>query len=129
MTAKSAPSAFPLFDLAHLGLILLTFGIAYLLPFQLILLAYAVLGPAHYLTEISWLHERSYFLPSRFFAMALLGATALMVLLRGNFGATSFILIFLLSVSGAMAFTADRTARVIIAGVGSILGLAVASYG
>jgi hypothetical protein len=29
------------------------------------LFAYAVLGPLHYLTEISWLHERKYFLPSR----------------------------------------------------------------
>jgi hypothetical protein len=103
--------------------------LAFVLPFELVVFSYAVLGPAHYLTEISWLHERSYFLPNRFFAMALLGATALMVFLRGNFGATSFILIFLLSVCAALAFTADRTSRAIIAGAGSILGLAVASYG
>ena len=48
---------------------------------------------------------------------------------RGNFGATSFILIFLLSVCAALAFTADRTSRAMITGAGSILGLAVASYG
>ena len=35
---------------------------AYLVPFPLFLLAYAVLGPAHYLTEISWIHDRRFFL-------------------------------------------------------------------
>jgi uncharacterized protein (TIGR03437 family) len=30
-------------------------------PFHLFLFAYAVLGPLHYITEISWLHDRSYF--------------------------------------------------------------------
>lgn len=34
---------------------------AYLFPFELFLLAYATLGPLHYLTEISWLHDRRYF--------------------------------------------------------------------
>lgn len=40
---------------------LLSLGIAYAIPFELVLLSYAFLGPAHYLTEISWLHDRSYF--------------------------------------------------------------------
>ncbi|HEV7919392.1 MAG TPA: hypothetical protein VGR02_01235 [Thermoanaerobaculia bacterium] len=30
-------------------------------PFHVFLLAYAILGPLHYLTEISWLHDRQYF--------------------------------------------------------------------
>jgi hypothetical protein len=51
-------------------------ALAYLLPFELLVLSYAVLGPAHYLTEISWLHERKYFLPHRALAL-LLAATAL----------------------------------------------------
>jgi len=34
---------------------------AYAIPFELFLLAYAVLGPLHYLTEISWIHDRRYF--------------------------------------------------------------------
>jgi hypothetical protein len=53
------------FDAFHAGLMLAALGLAYALPCRLILLSYAVLGPAHYLTEISWLHERSYFLPQR----------------------------------------------------------------
>src|SRR5438046_3016717 len=32
-------------------------------PFHVFLLAYAVLGPLHYLTEITWLHDRQYFAP------------------------------------------------------------------
>lgn len=34
---------------------------AFLVPFELFLFAYAVLGPLHYLTEISWIHDRGYF--------------------------------------------------------------------
>jgi hypothetical protein len=58
-------------DVTHLGLMLLAFAAAYLVPFELLLLAYVVLGPAHYFTEISWLHDRSYFLPHRGIAIAL----------------------------------------------------------
>ena len=36
-------------------------GLAVLIPFELVLLSYAILGPAHYLTEISWLKERQFF--------------------------------------------------------------------
>jgi len=38
---------------------------AFLAPFHVFLLAYAVLGPLHYLTQISWLHDRDYFAPRR----------------------------------------------------------------
>ena len=52
-------------DIAHLGLMLAALAMAYLLPFELVVLSYAILGPAHYLTEISWLHDRGYYLPGR----------------------------------------------------------------
>ncbi|MBB4263159.1 MULTISPECIES: hypothetical protein [unclassified Bradyrhizobium] len=58
-------------DAIHLGLMLLALAAAYLMPFELLLLAYVVLGPAHYFTEISWLHDRSYYLPHRGIAAAL----------------------------------------------------------
>ena len=45
-------------DVIHLGLMLSAFAAAYLVPFELLLLAYVVLGPAHYFTEISWLHDQ-----------------------------------------------------------------------
>ena len=35
--------------------------LSFLFPFETFLFAYAFLGPLHYLTEISWLHDRQYF--------------------------------------------------------------------
>jgi|SRR5215471_905774 len=58
-------------DLAHLALMLLALGLAYVVPFELLLLSYVVLGPAHYATEISWLHDRNFFLPQRSIAAGL----------------------------------------------------------
>lgn len=62
-------------DLIHLAVLLGSLTLAYLLPFELLLLAYIVIGPAHYYTEISWLHDRSYFLPRRAFALVLAAAS------------------------------------------------------
>ena len=49
-------------NLALLGMSLL---LAYMVPFQLFLFSYAVLGPLHYFTEINWLHARSFFVNKR----------------------------------------------------------------
>ena len=49
----------------NIGLMLLSVVAAYILPFELFLFSYAVLGPLHYLTEISWLDKKSYFLKSK----------------------------------------------------------------
>ncbi len=45
----------------NIGLMILSCFLAYIFPFELFLFSYAVLGPLHYLTEISWLHDRNYF--------------------------------------------------------------------
>jgi len=45
----------------NVGLMLLSCVAAFAFPFELFLFSYAVLGPLHYLTEISWLHDRNYF--------------------------------------------------------------------
>lgn len=54
------------------GLMLTAAGIALVLPFELFLFAYAVLGPAHYLTQISWLHDRRYFTTGKYDSLLLL---------------------------------------------------------
>ncbi len=46
---------------ANIGLMVGSCLAAYRFPFELFLFSYAVLGPLHYLTEISWLHDRGYF--------------------------------------------------------------------
>lgn len=48
-------------DYINIGLMIFSCGLAFILPFELFLFSYAVLGPLHYLTEISLLHQRSYF--------------------------------------------------------------------
>jgi hypothetical protein len=58
-------------DLVHFGLMAAALGLTYVMPFELLVLAYVVLGPAHYATEISWLHDRKYFLARRGPAVAL----------------------------------------------------------
>jgi hypothetical protein len=55
---------------------------AFLFPFELFLLAYAVLGPLHYLTQISWLHTRGYFTNGRRDAVVLVAAAVALLLLR-----------------------------------------------
>ena len=48
-------------DLVNIALMILSCIAAFVLPFEVFLFSYAVLGPLHYLTEISWLHKRNYF--------------------------------------------------------------------
>ncbi len=47
------------------ALVLLSAAVAYLLPFEGLLFSYALLGPAHYLTQLNWLHDRNYFVADR----------------------------------------------------------------
>ena len=42
----------------NIGLMIVSAIAAFILPFELFLFAYAVLGPLHYLTESSWLQDR-----------------------------------------------------------------------
>lgn len=39
---------------------------AFLAPFEVFLFVYAFIGPLHYLTEISWLHDKNYFTKGRY---------------------------------------------------------------
>lgn len=50
---------------------------AHFLPYETLICSYALLGPVHYLTEISWLHDRQYFAGTK----KLLPAMAAMALL------------------------------------------------
>jgi hypothetical protein len=49
----------------NIGLMILSLIAAYILPFEVFLFSYAVLGPLHYLTEISWLEKKNYFVKSK----------------------------------------------------------------
>jgi hypothetical protein len=48
-------------NILNIGLMLGSGVLAFFWPFYLFLAAYAFLGPLHYLTEISWLHDKNYY--------------------------------------------------------------------
>ena len=65
----------------NIALMLLSAGLAYLFPFELFLFAYAVMGPLHYLTEISWLHNKNYYTRGKYDYLFLAGASLLVSLI------------------------------------------------
>jgi hypothetical protein len=62
-------------DLLNLVLIFLSLFISLIVPFELFLFSYAVLGPLHYITEINWLHQKDYFVKDKRYIWILLGLT------------------------------------------------------
>lgn len=64
-------------------LMLASCGLAYAFPFSLLLFSYAILGPAHYLTQISWLHDRKYFSKERLAPGILTIMTVVLLILSG----------------------------------------------
>jgi len=67
-------------DAANIGLMILSCFVAFILPFEVFLFSYGVLGPLHYLTEIGWLHKKGYFTTGKydyiFLALLAFGITA-----------------------------------------------------
>lgn len=53
-------------DYANIGLMIISCIVAFIIPFELFLFSYAVLGPLHYMTEIGWLHQRKYFATGKY---------------------------------------------------------------
>ena len=58
-------------NVINIGLMLISCIAAFIMPFEVFLFAYAVMGPLHYLTEISWLHDRQYFTKGKYDNIAL----------------------------------------------------------
>jgi hypothetical protein len=67
-------------DYANIGLMLISCVIAFVLPFELFLFSYAVLGPLHYLTEIGWLHKKGYYTSGKYDFLFLIVIGALITL-------------------------------------------------
>lgn len=115
----------PRVDVIHLGLMLAAVALAYVLPFELLLIAYAVLGPAHYLTEISWLHDRNYFLSAK--PLAVLLAVAAVVAVRAPDAWTSGLSLWLGFAIAALAIGGiGWTQRAILLGILAVLTAAMA---
>lgn len=59
----------------NIFLIVISLTFAFIFPFELFLFSYAILGPLHYCTEISWLHDKNYFTKNKksIFPLIILG--------------------------------------------------------
>ncbi len=64
----------------NIGLMISSAVFALVYPFETFLFAYTVLGPLHYLTEISWLHERGYFTNGKNDYLYLLAAAVILTI-------------------------------------------------
>ena len=87
-------------------------GLALFVPFELVLLSYAVLGPGHYLTEISWLRGRHFFTLKSYdvYIIALIAGVCLLFKLPAanlifyTFGLSFILLAISNNISRAFAF-------------------------
>lgn len=124
----------------NVGLMIAACAAALLAPFRLFLVAYAVLGPLHYLTEISWLHDRDYFSPRRplrrwWLALVLAAIVAVMIGYVGSellhrpisptleMGLVALVFI----TAGAAVFATHRLSAVAITLLGAVIVAAVAN--
>ena len=102
-------------------------AIAYIFPFEMIVFSYAFLGPAHYLTQISWLHNRDYFTTGKY-DYSLLAVLTIPVTFPLIFGSTDVGIIMLLIAlfsAGAMALIKDKIKKLVTIGLLAILVLAI----
>jgi len=76
------PTPDPRLDWVNIALMIVASAVAVAAPFHVFLFAYAVLGPLHYLTEVSWLYDRKFFTTragSRKAWLFLVGVTAIVM--------------------------------------------------
>ncbi|MDZ4757846.1 MAG: hypothetical protein SGJ10_06875 [Bacteroidota bacterium] len=56
----------PQINYLNILLMIVSAGVAMVIPFELFLFSYAVLGPLHYLTEISWLQKKGFYVKGKY---------------------------------------------------------------
>ncbi|HTA77514.1 MAG TPA: hypothetical protein VK791_10180 [bacterium] len=116
----------------NIGLMFLSAVLGFAWPFETFLFVYTVLGPLHYLTEISWLHERNYYTKGRFDYLYLVGATAVLTIANQKIipGLPEFIPEWAAfsALGAALAFVVFKTAaRWVLAVVFALIGFFIAS--
>jgi hypothetical protein len=89
---------------------LLASCLAIFIPFELTLLSYAILGPAHYLTEISWLKGRQFFTIKKNDYLIILIAVIVAVVIRLPF---ENILFYTFGLSFVLLVISDNRYRLI----------------
>lgn len=118
---------------ANIGLMLLSCIIAFIVPFELFLFSYAVLGPLHYLTEIGWLHKKNYFTKGKYDFLALVFLCVLVFYFSFVRPAKSDtqvpnIIAFGVLIAAVFVFVKDNLYRAVLC-VLALIGLATAKMG
>lgn len=113
-------------DWAQPGLVILSAMVAYALPFEGVLLSYAILGPAHYLTQLNWLHDRNYFVADArsrwlFVGVGAAGLAFIMTVTRTNESAAVY---FVVTLCMALLLLWPRLTMPVLAAVAVALALA-----
>lgn len=109
-------------DTFNLFLIVVSLVAAIYFPFELFILAYAILGPLHYVTEINWLEKKGFFIKNRNQIWLIIGLTFLIAVPFAIIAVPSFnenlpdhsFLRTLKSYSATFAFTAVFTALALV---------------
>lgn len=106
-------------DLAQIALMVVAGLLAWALPFGLVVLAYVLLGPAHYLTQLRWMHARGYGVGAQWLLGVYAGLTLLALAVPFGWGVVPLALA--LGVSLALVWAPAGKARA------AALGVAVAA--
>lgn len=122
----------PSVDSVNIMLMLGAAFVSFFIPFELFLFSYAVLGPLHYLTEISWLHRKKYFLlatPKYVWPIISVGVLFLLTII-GRHGTLLYlyasILFFIFF--GALVLTVTTHSLRRLAGLALVLALAISLW-
>ena len=114
-------------DVANILLMIVSLAVAFLLPFELFLFSYGVLGPLHYLTEIGWLHKRNYFTNKKYDYLPLVPLTLLLtfvVLFASDEYKLANILVLTAFVWALASVLFDKIIyKLILTGLGIIVGI------
>lgn len=103
--------------------------VASYVPLETFIFAYAFLGPLHYLTEISWLHDRKYFSFEARELLWLCVPASLIIVASGlgrspwSFQFSVVLMATMLLASAGLGLTASKKKRLIIALVGLLMGV------
>jgi hypothetical protein len=122
-------------NVLNIGLMVASTVLAFTLPFELFLFSYAVLGPLHYLTQISWLHTRGYFTTGKNDYLLLIGLCACIGFLK--FGASGIdaegwattTVIVAFAGAAALAFASSTWVKAATIAVAFGVGVALSGYG
>lgn len=106
---------------------------AFVVPFELFLFVYAVLGPLHYLTEIGWLHKKNYFTKGKydFVFLSLLCVLVFyfsFIQAPQSINQVPNIIFFGLLLAAIFAFVKDNLYRIVLALL-LLIGIAMAKTG